>query len=132
MSGSTTPRLASMLVWIAGLVFVLYGMAFALAPVEMAAWATGDAPDTPSAVIDMRATYGGMSIALGATILLLGLRASTLSLALLIIAIVLLAMAVTRLIGMVVDGTPNATMIIYLVLEIVGAVLALYVRRAET
>ena len=79
----------------------------------------------------MRATYGGMSIAFGLTILLLGLRAATVSLALLIIAIVLLAMAATRLLGMALDGSPNGIMLLYLVLEIAGAGLALFIRRSD-
>ena len=82
MNTSAASRIATAVIWITGLFFVLYGLAFTIAPFEMAAWVTGDAPGTPSAAIDMRATYGGMSIAVGLTILLLGLRAATVSLAL--------------------------------------------------
>ena len=130
MHTSAASRIASAVVWIAGLFFVLYGVAFTFAPVDMAAWVTGDAPGTPSAAIDMRATYGGMSIAVGLSILLLGLRTATVSLGLLIIAIVLLAMAAARLLGIALDGSPNGLMLLYLVLEVVGAALALFVRRA--
>ena len=130
MSTGAASRIASAVVWVAGLFFVLYGLAFTLAPYDMAAWVTGDAPGTPSAAIDMRATYGGMSVAVGLTILLLGLRAATVSLALLITAIVLLAMAATRLLGIALDGSPNGLMLLYLVLEVVGAAVALFLRRA--
>lgn len=122
--------LARALVWIVGGLFVAYGLAFALAPTDMARLVTGDAPGTASGIIDLRATYGGMSIAVGAGILLLGRRRSTIRLALSITAIVLFAMAATRCLGFVVDGSPNAIMWIYLISEIVGGALALYARQA--
>lgn len=121
--------LAKMVIWFAGLLFVLYGAGFTIAPIELATFVTGGAPDTASGAIDMRATYGGMTIAVGLLILLLGSRPASISLALLAIAIVLIAMAATRLLGFVVDGDPNTLMYVYLVTEVLGALLSLYVRR---
>ena len=39
-------------------------------------------------------------------------------------------MAATRLLGIALDGSPNGLMLLYLVLEVVGAAVALFLRRA--
>ena len=44
------------------------------------------------------------------------------------IAIVLLAMAATRILGIILDGSPNLVMYIYLAAELLFASLALYLR----
>ncbi len=121
--------MAKALVWITGLFFVVYGIAFTLLPVEMAKLVVGGSPDTASGIIDMRATYGGMSIAVGVVILMLGLRPGMLSTGLLIIAVVLLGLATGRIVGIVMDGNPNTVMYAYLVAELVGGGLALLLRK---
>ena len=115
--------MAKALIWATGLFFIIYGAAFMFAPLAMTTFVTGGAPDTPSAVMDLRATYGGMTMAVGAIMLILGTRATTQSLALLVIALVLLAMAAGRVLGMFLDGEPNTMMYIYLAVEIVGGAL---------
>lgn len=123
-------NMAKLLIYATGLFFVLYGTAFTFFPIEMASLVTDGSPSTPSGLIDIRATYGGMSIAMGATILVLGSRAELVSLGLLVVAVVLLAMAGARILGMMLDGTPNTVMYIYLAAELVVAVWALYLRRS--
>ena len=120
--------MAKLLVYATGLFFILYGAAFTLLPVHMASLITGAVPGTPSGLIDLRATYGGMSIAIGATLFLLGSRSELISLGLLATAVVLLAMAGTRLLGIMIDGTPNGVMYLYLAAELVFGGLALYLR----
>ena len=85
--------MARLLIYATGLFFVLYGAAFSVLPVEMASLVTGGSRSTPSGLIDLRATYGGMSIAVGITLLILGSRSELVSLGLLTTAVVLLAMA---------------------------------------
>ena len=124
--------MAKVLVWIVGMTFVFYGIAFTLAPVEMSTLVTGDSPNTTSGIIDLRATYGGMSIAVGTTILFLARHDALLTLALLVTAFVLWAMAASRVLGMALDGSPNVVMYVYLVAELVVGCVALVLRRNIT
>lgn len=118
--------MAKLLVWATGIVFILYGVAFMFIPAEMAVFVTGDRPRTASGIIDLRATYGGMSVAVGVILLLLLSRPENLHLALICIAIVLLAMAVGRMSGMFKDGNPNIVMYLYLTVEIIVSSFALW------
>ena len=120
--------MAKLLVWATGLLFFLYGVAFLFAPAEMAVLVTGDSPHTSSGVTDLRATYGGMSVAVGIVLFILASSSDYLRFALLSIAIIMLAMAAGRSLGMVLDGSPNVTMYAYLAAEIVVAGLALWLR----
>lgn len=122
--------MGKIVVLLTGWFFVLYGLAFTVAPVEMFILVTAGSIDTLSGVIDARATYGGMSVAVGVVLLLLAKQSSTLSLSLLATAVVLLTMAAGRLIGMVVDGEPNLIMYIYLGAELFFGIAALFFRES--
>lgn len=120
--------MARFLVWATGLFILGYGVAFALAPLGMVVFATGDYPQATSGVIDIRANYGGMSVAVGIGILALGWRRENLRHALAFTALVLLSMAAARALGMVLDGGPNVIMSLYLVIELVVGGAALILR----
>ncbi len=122
--------MARFLAWATGLFFVAYGLAFALAPLGMIVFVTGDYPQATSGVIDIRATHGGMSAAVGLAILALAWRRETLRHALALTALVLLAMAAGRVLGMVLDGSPNVIMYLFLAAELVVGVAALLLRPA--
>ena len=109
---------------------MLYGAVFTLYPMEAAFLVTDAAPGTSSALIDMRATYGGMSIAVGITILLLASRSQLLGQALLVTGVVLLGMAAGRVLGMIIDGEPNTFMYLYLLGELLFGAAALLLRHA--
>lgn len=89
----------------------------------MALFVTGSAPDGVSALVDFRATYGGMTFAVGLLLFYL-LFIEQLRAALVIIIMVLLSMALTRAAGLLVNGSGNAFMYLYLVLEVLGSALA--------
>lgn len=120
----------SALAWFAGVFFVLYGIAFAIEPSGMAYATTALVPNTVSALVDIRATYGGMTIAVGILIIYLKQRGSVQH-SLLVVWVVLLCMAATRAIGFVSDGSTNALMVLYFVAEIVGAALAIFAAKLE-
>ncbi len=122
-------RIEKFLVWFTGAFFLVYGISFALFPHSLSNMVTGGVPTTTSGLIDMRATYGGMAIAVGLLILLLGSKESTLKLGLLSVILVLMGMATTRTIGFFIDGNPNSLMTIYLVAEIVPSIIALVLYR---
>ena len=117
--------MARLLIYATAVFFVFYGVAFSLLPIDMAVLVTGSSPDTPSGLIDLRATYGGLSIAVGVLLLMLGAHPKF---GLLATSIVLLSMAASRLLGMALDGTPNAIMYVYLAAELVVGGVALYLR----
>ncbi len=89
----------------------------------MAQLVTGTDPEGVSALIDFRATYGGLTIAIGiALYYLYSLR--QVRACLVVIIIVLLSMAATRAIGLLVNGAGNLTMYLFLILELLGSALA--------
>jgi len=117
------------IILLTALVFAAYGVGFVLAPQSMLAWATGSGVNTPSAVIDLRATYGGLSLAVRLVLYCLGQREAWRPLGLRVVIALMLGMGGGRLVGMVVDGGANAVMYTYLVLEIVAAAFATWLLR---
>jgi hypothetical protein len=95
-------KFARILLLLGSGIFALYGLLFSIAPVELARLVTGDAPSSPSALIDMRATYGGMSIAVGMILMLLALKAETIRIGVVSLLLVMVCMAATRIVGIAV------------------------------
>ena len=114
------------LVQLTAVFFIIYGLLFAIFPVATSLFVTGSAPNTPSGLIDLRATYGGMSLAAGIIMLTLAQNPATLRLALNRVILVMMAMATTRTIGIFLDGQPNGLMYIYLAAELLVASSAFY------
>ncbi|WAG25448.1 DUF4345 domain-containing protein [Vibrio alginolyticus] len=123
--------MSKLLVYLTALFFLLYGVIFAVFPVEMANLITGSSPNSTSSTIDFRATYGGAQFAIGLALILVLKIKQDVTLALIIVAITLLSMAFGRLIGILLDGQPNTLMYVYLVAELVFGLLALYLRKSE-
>ena len=109
--------------------FFVYGVLFALFPSSLAENVTGSVPGTASGLIDMRATYGGMSIAMGVVMFLLANNQETLRLGLLTVIAALLGMAASRTLGLIVDGNPNKLMYVYLIAEVVLSIVAVLLYR---
>ena len=117
-------RLHTFVIYFAAAFFIFYGLAFSLFPADMGLLVTEVAPQNISAMVDFRATYGGMTIAIGiAFIYLHAIKQFHASLA--IISFVLILMAVTRAMGLVLDGQGNSIMYVYLVLEVLGSGVAI-------
>lgn len=116
--------LARLMILLTALVFAAYGVGFIVAPLTMLEWATGAVVNTPSAIIDLRATYGGLSLAVGLVLYGLGRSQGGTPLGLRVVIALMLGMGGSRLVGMVVDGGANAVMYTYLVLEIAAAAFA--------
>ena len=113
-----------LLVQLTALVFATYGLAFAIAPAFMAEFSTAAVPQSASALIDTRATYGGMSVAVGLILFLLASQANTIRVGLQAVLLLMLGMAVGRMLGMALDGAANTLMFVYLALELVAVALA--------
>lgn len=59
------------LILLTSAVFFFYGLAFAIAPNSMLSQATGGYATSTSMLVDMRATYGGMSVGVALVLFLL-------------------------------------------------------------
>ena len=103
-----------------GAIFAGYGLAFILAPVVLSRFVTESVPASTSGLIDLRATYGGMSLAIGVLLFMLSGPAQ-LRTGLWAVLCLMAGMAGGRAYGMLVDGQPNGMMYLYLVLELVTA-----------
>ena len=125
-------KIEKILIWLTAAFFLVYGLLFTLFPGELSNFVTGSVPGTTSGLIDMRSTYGGMSIAVGVLMFLLGANERTIKLGLLSVFVVLAGMAISRIVGIIVDGSPNKLMTIYLVAEIVTATIAIVLYRNKT
>lgn len=123
-------KFSTVFTYLAAAVFGFYGLAFALQPYEMALLTTGLKPDTVAGLVDLRATYGGIMIAVGALIIYLH-KTVGVHLSLTVVWVVLLSMAATRLLGFVIDGLGNSLMPIYFVAEIIGVMVALALIKTE-
>lgn len=119
-------KIERILIWLTAGFFLAYGILFTIFPDLFADLVTGSIPTTESGLIDMRATYGGMSIAVALLMFLLAKNENTLPLGLVSIIIVLLGMAAARTLGIIIDGNPNTLMYVYLVAEIIPASLAIF------
>lgn len=104
------------LVLVNGILFIGFGLGFILAPVLFTNLFTGGHFTTPSAIIDVRATYGGLALGLGIWLVIcanqnvrLGLVGSFAILASLILG---------RVTGIALDGGANIFMHIFLAAEV--------------
>lgn len=114
---------AKLFVIFTALVFFIYGLFFVFSPVDMLQTVVNGTMTSQSGVTDIRATYGGMSVAVGIILFILSNKPKTLQLALTATLILTVCMAVARLIGIFADGETNNFMFNYLWLEISVAVI---------
>lgn len=112
-----------MLLWTNSVLFILFGAAFVAAPEFFAVYLTGSAPGTPSALIDMRATYGGTALGIGFFFGFCARRPATVQIGLIASVWVLASIAAARLVGSVLDGSPNRFMSLFLAAEMLFVVL---------
>ena len=123
-------RFPVVLLWLNAALFVVFGVGFIVAPALLSQVITGATPGTTSALIDLRATYGGMALGIG---IFWGYCApqGTLRIGLISSLLVLVGVALGRLVGMVVDGSPNTFMFVLLAAELLFiGLIALALRRA--
>jgi len=120
MSGPLFMSLSKSLVALTALVFLLYGLGFVLAPELLSQFVVDAVPASGSAMTDMRATYGGMSVA----VMLLLLARSDVRLGLVAVLLLMVCMAAGRGYGLYVDGAGNTFMYVYLLLEAMAAMAA--------
>lgn len=121
--------LARFTITLTAAIFGLYGLAFVFAPETMSLQVTGSVPATPSASIDMRSTYGGMNISLALLLASTARDPSLYALGLRGVVLFNASMASSRVLGIVLDGAPNAVMWLFLGLEVFAIALATFALR---
>lgn len=118
-------QFARFVIWLNALVFLLFGCAASVAPASVTVFALGAAPANASALIDARATYGGMSMAVGVVLFLMARDRALLRLGLISVIALMTLMASTRLLGIALDGNPNTMMWLYFATEVLSLGLAI-------
>ena len=113
-----------MLLSVNAILFVLFGVGFIFTPTSLALWITGSIPGTSSAMIDLRATYGGLALGIGIFWAVCAGNGSH-HIGLLSAFLVLASVAFGRIIGMLLDGSPNLLMYLLLAAEVIFAALSL-------
>jgi len=119
-------KFAKVLVILTAIIFIGYGILFMFSPINMLRWVAESEVTSSSAVIDIRATYGGMSLAVGFILFMLSRRSQTLGLGLASTFVLMLGMAIGRSIGILLDQDANNMMYIYLGLELSVVVISGY------
>ena len=104
-------KIETVIVRINALVFVLYGIAFVANPEPLSRWATGTVPDMAAGMTDMRATYGGMPLAVGVLLFLLASDPARVRTGMQAVVLIMIGMAAGRLTGMLVDGYGNVCLL---------------------
>jgi hypothetical protein len=112
--------------------FVIFGASFIIAPEFFAYALTGSEPWTSSALIDMRATYGGMGLGIGLAFWFFARQRETVIAGLIVSLLVLGATALARGIGFFVDGSPNGYMLALFAAEILFVALSASVLKRIT
>lgn len=118
-------KAASFLIDFNAILFFMYGLGFLFFPEYLSALVTGDSPSNSSAIMDMRATYGGISLGFGLLLAYCARCAKTTTTGLWGIILVVGGMALGRLAGIIIDGSPNTIMYIFLILELTIVTVAL-------
>lgn len=121
--------LARWVVWLNALVFLLFGLAASIAPASISLLTLDAAPASPAALIDTRATYGGMMMAVGVALAMMARDRELIRMGLLSVIALMGLMALTRSIGIVVDGSATPMMWLYLAAEILSLALAVFALR---
>lgn len=117
-------------VWLNAALFIVFGLAFTVAPAYFAALFVDAVPASASAAIDMRATYGGLCTGIGLWLAYSARVAPGVGL----VGVVLLSVPVVfaRALGFATEGAPNAFMWTFLSLECLFLAAALWLRAVTT
>ena len=114
-------------------IFWIYGLSYALYPELMLSLISDAQSANSNAAIDVRATYGGMSLAVGLFTHYTAINSTRIKVGLAFVVLLMLAMALTRTLGILVEGNANLAMYLLLVSEIgaAGVAAALLQRSKE-
>jgi Domain of unknown function (DUF4345) len=110
---------ASKLLWINSVLFLVFGVLFLLIPNVVSSFVTGGTFTTPDSIIDVRATYGGITIGLGIFMASCARNPEHVFVGLKSALMIMISIATARLIGILIEGSANIYMFALLGLEVV-------------
>ena len=113
------------LIFLTATIFLIYGLLCMFFPAEVLRFVIDGSVSSSSGLIDIRATYGGMSLGVSLILYLLANDESTIKIGLFGVLALMGGMAIGRSIGIFVDESPNWVMYVYLLLEMVVASLSI-------
>jgi hypothetical protein len=116
-------KVARVLLLLGAAVFVIVGLGFLVFPAEWAAITEISLPTT-MARTDLRATYGGLDLAIGIFLWICARRDDWIRPGLLALALASAGFGGGRLVGIVAEGSAAPLMLIFLVIETVIAMVA--------
>ncbi|QBY05435.1 DUF4345 domain-containing protein [Thalassotalea sp. HSM 43] len=116
-------------VMVMALAFLLFAVAFILAPEYALTLTTGQTLTSATAIVDLRATYGGLSLAIAILLFWLLAKQQLLPIALIAVLTLMLAMAATRLIGLLLMPDAAIIMYVYFILEVAAVLTASWLLR---
>ena len=110
-----------------GVFTVMFGLSFVFAPHYFFALYTDGAFTTTSAAMDVRTTYGGFSLGIG--LFFLWGSKNNIRAGLMAALLALSCITAARILGLVLDGSPNTTMWVFFAMEIVSLIAVFLVWR---
>ena len=110
-----------LVLWLNAIAFGLFGLAFIFSPNKMSALTTDVEPGSDSARTDIRSTYGGCMLALGLWFGGAAVTGAATQAALILVLLIMVGMASSRLLGMASDGNSNGYIKLALGAEILMA-----------
>jgi hypothetical protein len=121
-------RGARIFLGLVGVVALAFGVLYVVAPAVLLDQ-TGFPDLGPEATTDVRATYGGLQIALGAFTLWCAAQPRRYRAGLMLVTIAFAAIASCRAVGLLIDGDPSSAMISALVLEVAVTAISFFMLR---
>ncbi|HAS43653.1 MAG TPA: hypothetical protein DCS93_24445 [Microscillaceae bacterium] len=105
--------------------FISFAIVFGFFPEYPLQFLTNTTIDSASALIDIRANYAGMSLAIGLFSLILLKQPNLLAQVLKFQSMVIGGLLSFRIVGLILDGSPTYTILLLLVIEITFFILSL-------
>jgi hypothetical protein len=118
-------RLAKFSVFTTALIYLIIGLMFLIAPLYFIGGIDILLP-TPTAIIDLQATYGGCMLSIGIFLLYCLKNQVLFKTGLIFQALSLSGFAFGRILGLIIYGFPKPIIFYLLVAEISGVILAIY------
>ena len=121
-------QLAKFSIFITILIYLIIGVWCLVAPIQTSSGVEISLPTT-TAIVDFRATYGGLLIGIG-VFFIVCLKDTYIRLGLILQALSLGGLAFGRIVGLFLDGMPNPLLIYFLIAEVAAVILAMFAIRS--
>jgi hypothetical protein len=119
-------RIYSFLIYLSGAVFLFFGLAFLIAPEYFGSMVDMEF-SKPNALIDIRATYGGMLLGIAVWFFYCG-KTNRVSEGLFSSFLMVSGLLLGRITGTIISGSPNKVTVFFLISEVfISAILLIFI-----